>query len=72
MVFIVFPYQNETHKATSHGASPVKTQQKTVFIGEKLCTINQLEKGEKISNMYDTVGLNKCTIFTIFNSAEKN
>jgi hypothetical protein len=71
MVFVVFPYQNEMHKATSHGASPVKTQPKTVFIGEKLCVINQLEKGENISNIYYAVGLIKSTIFTIFNNAEK-
>ena len=70
MVFVVFPYQNETHKATSHGASPVKTQQKTVFIGEKLCIINQLEKGENISNTYYAVGLNKSTVFPIFNNAK--
>jgi hypothetical protein len=39
-----FPYQNETHTATSYGASPMKKQQKTVIVGEKLCVINQLEK----------------------------
>jgi hypothetical protein len=71
MVFVVFPYKNETHKVTSQGASPVKTWQKTVFIGEKLCVINQLEKGENIANIYCAGDLNKSTIFTVFNSAEK-
>jgi hypothetical protein len=32
------------HMDTSHGASPMKKQQKMVIIGEKLCIINQLEK----------------------------
>ena len=72
MAFVVFPYQNKTHKATSHGASPMKTQQKTVFIGEKLRVINQLEKGENTSNKYYAVGVNKSTVFTIFNNAEKS
>ena len=67
MAFVVFPYRNETHEATSHGVSPVKTQQKTVFIGEKLCVINQLEKDENISDIYYAVSLNKSTVFTIFN-----
>jgi len=72
MVFFVFPYQNETHKATSHGGSTMKTRQKIVFTGEKLCVINQLEKGENISNIYYAVGLNKSTVFTIFINAEKS
>jgi hypothetical protein len=65
----VFPYQNETHKATSHGASPMKTQQEIVFIGDELCIINQLEKVENISDIYCAVGFNKNTVFTIFNNA---
>ena len=59
------------HKATTLGASPMKKEQKTVIIGERLYIINQLEKGENIDYVYYSLGLNKNTIFTIFNNAEK-
>jgi hypothetical protein len=49
----------------------MKTQQKTDFIGEKLFVINQLEKGENISDTYYAVCLNKSAVFTVFNNAEK-
>ena len=49
----------------------MKKEQKTVIIGERLYIINQLEKGENIDYIYYSLGLNKNTIFTIFNNAEK-
>jgi DNA-binding IclR family transcriptional regulator len=49
----------------------MKKQQKTVIIEEKSHVIDQLEKGENISNICYALGLAKSAVHTICNNAEK-